>query len=123
MLTNAITAVSSTTRSQAKTEGQGLLEGININKSLSVLGQCIASLCKEAMRADAEEAKKTPEQRAAERGETCLTSGRVMWRLRSNYCMRWLVGRLDSRSVGWLAGWLVHNHTHRTMFPCRAITT
>ena len=50
----------------AKTEGQGLLEGININKSLSCLGQCIGALAKAAMKKDAEEAKKTPEQREAE---------------------------------------------------------
>lgn len=50
----------------AKTEGQSLLEGININKSLSCLGQCIAGLAKSAASRDAEEAKKTPEQRAAE---------------------------------------------------------
>jgi ferredoxin len=30
----------------AQTTGQGLLEGININKSLSCLGSCIAALCK-----------------------------------------------------------------------------
>jgi kinesin family protein 1 len=50
----------------AKTEGQGLLEGININKSLSCLGACIAGLAKAAAKRDKEEAAKTPEQRAAE---------------------------------------------------------
>lgn len=53
----------------AKTEGEALTEGININKSLSCLGQCIAALAKAAARADAEESKKTPEQRAAEAAE------------------------------------------------------
>ena len=53
----------------AKTEGQSLLEGININKSLSCLGQCIAGLAKAAASKDAEEAKKTPEQRAREAEE------------------------------------------------------
>jgi len=50
----------------AKTEGQGLLEGININKSLSCLGQCIGALAKAAMKKDAEDSKKSPEQLAAE---------------------------------------------------------
>ena len=53
----------------AKTEGQSLLEGININKSLSCLGQCIAGLAKAAAAKDAEEARKSPEQRAAEAKE------------------------------------------------------
>jgi hypothetical protein len=53
----------------AKTEGQSLLEGININKSLSCLGQCIAGWARVAARGDAEEAKKSPEQRAAEARE------------------------------------------------------
>lgn len=50
----------------AKTEGQGLVEGININKSLSCLGACIAGLAKAAAKRDKEEAAKTPEQRAEE---------------------------------------------------------
>lgn len=50
----------------AKTEGQGLVEGININKSLSCLGQCIAGLAKAAEKRDAEESKKSPAERAAE---------------------------------------------------------
>jgi hypothetical protein len=53
----------------AKTEGQGLLEGININKSLSCLGQCIAGLAKAAASKDAAEAKKTDEQKAEEKKE------------------------------------------------------
>jgi hypothetical protein len=39
----------------AKTEGQMLVEGININKSLSCLGQCIAGLAKAAAKRDMEE--------------------------------------------------------------------
>jgi ribosomal protein L12E/L44/L45/RPP1/RPP2 len=53
----------------AKTEGQGLLEGININKSLSCLGQCIAALAKAANKKDAEEANKTQEQKDQEAEE------------------------------------------------------
>lgn len=45
------------------------MEGININKSLSCLGQCIAALCKAANKNDAAEAAKTPEQREAEAAE------------------------------------------------------
>ena len=51
----------------AKTEGQGLLEGININKSLSCLGSCIGALAKAAARKDKEEAAKSEEQKAAEK--------------------------------------------------------
>ncbi len=53
----------------AKTEGTGLREGININKSLSCLGQCIGGLAKIAASKDREESKKTPEQKAAEEEE------------------------------------------------------
>lgn len=53
----------------AKTEGQGLLEGININKSLSCLGQCIAALAKAANKKDAEEAGKSQEQKDKEAEE------------------------------------------------------
>jgi kinesin family member 1 len=42
----------------AKTEGQLLVEGININKSLSCLGQCIAGLAKAAARKDLEDVRK-----------------------------------------------------------------
>ena len=53
----------------AKTEGEGLREGININKSLSCLGQCISGLAKIAAAKDKEEKNKTPEQKAAEEEE------------------------------------------------------
>ena len=49
----------------AKTEGQGLLEGININKSLSALGQSNAALDKIASKNDSAEVpkKKRPPKR------------------------------------------------------------
>jgi hypothetical protein len=50
----------------AKTEGERLVEGISINKSLSCLGQCISGLCKAAARKVEEEGKKSDAQKASE---------------------------------------------------------
>jgi hypothetical protein len=50
-----------------------LLEGITINKSLSCLGQCIAGLAKAAAKRDAEEAKKSPDEKAQDEADRKAT--------------------------------------------------
>jgi len=65
----SLTAAGSEKTQTAKTEGTSLQEGININKALSCLGQCIAGLARAAAAKDSEEAKKTPEQKEAEAEE------------------------------------------------------
>ena len=52
--------------SDAKTSGAQLVEGININKSLSCLGSCISALAKAALKREELEASKTEAQREHE---------------------------------------------------------